>query len=264
MQGEKQVITTLRVSSIVPNRTQPRKTFKDETIAELAESIGKYGLIEPIVVKKSGAYYVIIAGERRWRASREAGLKEVPVVIRDVSEKEADEISLVENMHREDLNPIEEALAFQQYLDKYNITQSELAEILVKSRVYISNTMRLLNLPEEIRQMLSSGKISAGHGKAILSLPTKEKQLELANAIVENQLSVREAEKFAKKISRKPKEKRVISEDANLIYAANQLTEAIGSKVVIQKEKNSGRLIIEFYSNDELNRLYEHLMEIPR
>jgi len=253
--------TLIKINEIEPNRHQPRKKFDEESLKELADSIIKHGIIQPLILQKKDKFYEIIAGERRWRAARLAGLKEVPAIIKDYSPQEAVEIALIENLQREDLNPIEEAQTYQRLIQEFNLKQEEVAERVSKSRVAITNSMRLLKLDERVQQMLIDNLLSGGHGRALLAIENKDKQYELACKIVEEKLSVRETEKLIKKLMReKPAEKKTLSDDKEgLIYRdiENKIRNIIGSKVSIHKKNKRGVIEIEFYSNDELERIIE-------
>lgn len=253
-------VVVLKTSMLEPNKDQPRKTFDDEKIAELAESIKQYGIIQPIIVSKKNDYYQIIAGERRWRAAKKAGLKEVPVVIKEYTDKEIAEISLIENIQREDLNPIEEAQSYKQLIEDYNLTQEELAQRVSKSRTVITNAMRLLKLHPEVQKMLIVGELSAGHARALLGLDKQEQQLKLAKDIVEKSLSVRQTEDLVKAFSETKKTKKKEKEDSMaFVYRdlEKKLTSVLGTKVkVSHNEKGKGKIEISYFSDDELDRLY--------
>lgn len=260
---EKKGETMLSINDIEPNREQPRKVFNEDALEELADSIKEYGIIQPILVQKEKDYYSIIAGERRWRAARKAGLKEIPVIIKEYSKQEKVEISLIENIQREDLNPIEEAMAYKRLSDEFNLKQDEVAERVSKSRTAITNSMRLLKLDERIQEMLIDDMISAGHARALLAVDDKEEQYNMAMKIFDEKMSVREAEKmvqaFINPKTRKAKEEPV-SESEQLVYhnMEEHLKSIFGTKVSIQrKSKNKGKLEIEYYSNDELERLLD-------
>ena len=254
-------IVMMRISKIEPNKDQSRKTFDEDALNELSESIKQYGIIQPIVVCKKDGYYEIIAGERRFRASKKAGLKEVPVIIRNYEEKEKAEVSLIENIQRENLNPIEEAAAYKQLIDDYSLTQENLAARLSKSRTAIANTMRLLKLPKEVQQMVVDGKISGGHARALVTIETEEAQIKAAKRIVEGNLNVRQAEDLAKSIN-KPKKEKSVSKKKEQQAAAfkeveNRMEEVFGTKVKINhKPKGNGTIEISYYSETELDRLY--------
>lgn len=251
-------VTTLKTSMIEPNRQQPRKNFDPEAIAELASSIKQYGIIQPIIVCRRGDTYEIIAGERRWRAAKKAGLREIPVIIKDYSEKEIAEISLIENIQREDLNPIEEALAYRQLIEEHDLTQEELAERVSKSRSAITNTLRLLRLHPDIQKMLAEGTISAGHARALLSIEDQEKQLECARIIISRSLSVRQTEVLVKQTNTPAKQaKTAVRNDTAYKSLEKNMTEVLGTKVCIrQKEKGRGKIEISYYSEDQLDSLY--------
>lgn len=256
-------IVMLRVSQIEPNRAQPRKYFDKEKLGELAASIREHGVVQPLLVQKSGKGYVIIAGERRWRASIEAGLKEVPVIIRDYSDQEVVEISLIENLQREDLNPIEEADAYVRLMDEFNLTQEAVASKVSKSRVAVTNSIRLLQLPEEIREMLVYGDIREGHARALLAVSDPAKQIEAARTVVKDGLSVRDTEKLARSIGRTaPKKRKAVSFDDDVVYRdlEEKLKVRLGTKVSIErKTKEKGRIEIEYYSQEDLERILEAL-----
>jgi len=250
----------LKISQVEPNRNQPRKQFDKESLQELAGSIKQYGIIQPIIVAKKEDYYEIIAGERRWRAAKMAGLKEVPVVIKEYSEKEIAEISLIENIQRENLNPIEEAKAYKSLIEEYNLTQEELSERISKSRTQITNTMRLLKLHDKVQKMLIDGSISAGHARALLGLEIQEEQLLTAQKIVAENLSVRQTEDLVRQINNPPKSKKASPKIKNSVFYKDlerRMTEALGTKVKInQKEQGKGRIEISYFSEDELDRIF--------
>ena len=250
---------TLKLSQVEPNRNQPRKQFEPEALEELAESIKQYGIIQPIVVTKKDDYYEIIAGERRWRAAKKAGLKEVPVVIKEYTDKEIAEISLIENIQREDLNPIEEAKAYKLLIDEYKLTQDELSQRISKSRTAVTNTMRLLKLHENIQEMLIDGTLSAGHARALLGLENTEDQLKLAEKVVAENLSVRQTEDLVKSFAaKKPEKKKAKVIDGAYKAIGTKLTEALGTKVVIkQQSEGKGKIEISYFSDDQLDQLYK-------
>lgn len=259
-ENKEQETLLLRTSQIEPNKEQPRKKFDESAIEELASSIKQYGIIQPIIVCKKDDYYQIIAGERRWRAAKKAGLREVPVVIKDYSEKEIAEISLIENIQREDLNPIEEAQSYKRLIDEYHLTQENLAERVSKSRAEIANKMRLLKLHEEVQQMLVAGDLSAGHARALLGLESKQSQLKAAKEILEKSLSVRQTEDLVKKLSAGKKAapaKEKVKPDVLYQDLEKKFSDILGTKVKInRKDKDKGKLEINYYSEDELDRLY--------
>ena len=262
-------ILMLKLDLVQPNKEQPRKTFDEEKINELAESVKNYGVLQPLLVQKKGSFYEIIAGERRWRAAKAAGLKEVPAVLKEYSKQEAMEISLIENVQRADLNPIEEALGYKQLINEFGLTQEKIAIRVAKSRVAITNTMRLLKLDEQIQNMLIQGVISSGHARALLSLEDTMMQLKAAKEILDKKLSVRETEKLVKRmqkeVSGEKKEEKKKDETLALIYQnlEDRMKSVMGTKVSIHnKDKNKGRIEIEYYSEAELERIVEMIESI--
>ena len=266
---EKGRILMLKLDLVQPNKEQPRKTFDEEKINELAESIKNYGLLQPLLVQKNDSFYEIIAGERRWRAAKAAGLKEVPAVLKEYSKQEAMEISLIENVQRADLNPIEEALGYRQLIDEFGLTQEEIAVRVAKSRTAITNTMRLLKLDEQIQNMLVQGVITSGHARALLSLEDTQMQLKAAKEILDKKLSVRETERLVKRLQKEAsgekKEEKKKDETLALIYQdlEDRMKSVMGTKVSIHnKDKNKGRIEIEYYSEAELERIVEMIESI--
>ncbi len=255
----------VKLSEVEPNREQPRKSFDEEAMQELADSIKKYGVIQPLLVEKKEKYYEIIAGERRWRAAKIAGLKEIPVVLKELSEQEKMEIALIENIQREDLNPIEEAQAYKRLLDEFHLKQEDVAKSVSKSRSAITNSMRLLKLDERVQNMVAGEELSAGHARALLSISDVEKQYELAQKIVEKGLSVREVEALLKKKPAK-EEKAETNTAEELIYRnfENNLKEIYGTKVSIKNQKGKGKIEISYYSVDELERILDMLQSTKR
>ena len=257
--------TMMKISDIEPNREQPRKNFDKESLQELADSIKQFGIIQPIVVQKKDDYYEIIAGERRWRAAKLAKLKEVPVIIKEYSNREVMEIALIENIQRKDLNPIEEALAYKSLIDEYSLKQEELANRVSKSRTAIANSMRLLKLTDSVQNMLINDEISMGHARALLTLEQEDLQIEAAKTIVSKGLSVRDTEKLVKSILNPKQVKLPIPSAEAAIYdaIANKLREKMGTKVSINHKKNGkGKIEIEYYSQEELERLLEMFDDI--
>lgn len=256
---------TLKLSEIEPNKDQPRKEFDDNALADLAESISKHGLLQPILVRPIiGGGYQIVAGERRYRASRMAGLTEVPVIIRELSESETMEIALIENLQRENLTPIEEALGYRTLMDEHDFSQDDVSKAVGKSRSAVANSLRLLKLPEDILNMVSDGKISAGHARAILSLDNEKDMKFLADEIIKKDLSVRQAEKLSKKMTQVKKEateKQHLPKASYFSEVELALTEYLGKKVSVSplKDKKGGILQIEFYSDEELAELANKL-----
>ena len=254
--------TMMKISDIEPNREQPRKNFDKEALQELAK---QFGIIQPIVVQKKDDYYEIIAGERRWRAAKLAKLKEVPVIIKEYSDREVMEIALIENIQRKDLNPIEEALAYKSLIDEYSLKQEELANRVSKSRTAIANSMRLLKLTDSVQNMLINDEISMGHARALLTLEQEDLQIEAAKTIVSKGLSVRDTEKLVKSILNPKQVKLPIPSAEAAIYdaIANKLREKMGTKVSINHKKNGkGKIEIEYYSQEELERLLEMFDDI--
>lgn len=256
--------TIVRITQIEPNREQPRKNFDEDALQELADSIKQFGLLQPILVQDRKTYYEIIAGERRWRAAKLAGLKEVPVIIRDYSEQEIVEISLIENIQREDLNPIEEAQAYKRLLTEFNLKQDEVAERVSKSRTAVTNSMRLLKLCDEVQQMIIDEMLSTGHARALISIEDPEQQYTIAQKIFDEKLSVRDVEKLVKNLNKPEKVKKETSDDSGLdvIYqdVAEKLKQSLGTKVEISSKGNgTGKIEIEFYNHDDLDRIIELL-----
>lgn len=252
-----EIIHKIKINEIEPNKNQPRRTFNSESIDELSESIKKYGVIQPIIVSKKENYYEIIAGERRWRASKKAGLAEMPCIIRDSEEKENKEIALIENIQREDLNPIEKAKSFRTLMDEYGLTQAQLAETLGISRSSLANTVRLLNLDPRVINLALDGKLTEGHCRSLIGIENPDKQFEMAKQIIENGDSVREIER---KVKTKKQEK-----DKNNQYAAiykdieEKFQGFFGTKVKLDAGKKKGKIIIEYVSNEDLERIMELL-----
>lgn len=263
IQDEAEIINTMvSLNSIKTNSEQPRKYFDNEKISELAESIKQHGIIQPLIVKKQGDYYVIIAGERRWRAAKLIGLKEVPIIEMDLDDKEILEISLIENIQRQDLNAIEEAKAFKRLLTEFNITQEELSERIGKSRTAISNTLRLLNLDERVQNYIIEGILSEGHGRALLGLENKDMQYKVSEKIIDEKLSVREIEGLIKNINNEKnidEENNIQKKELNPYYKdiKDKLQNYFGTKVNINTKKNKGKIEIEYYSEDDLQRILE-------
>lgn len=256
--------TIVKITQVEPNREQPRKNFDEDALQELADSIKQFGLLQPILVQDRKTYYEIIAGERRWRAAKLAGLKEVPVIIRDYTEQEIVEISLIENIQREDLNPIEEAQAYKRLLTEFNLKQDEVAERVSKSRTAVTNSMRLLKLCDEVQQMIIDDMLSTGHARALITIEDPEQQYTIAQKIFDEKLSVRDVEKLVKNLNKPEKPKKETSEDKSLeiIYQdlAEKLKQVLGTKVEISSKGNgTGKIEIEFYNHDDLDRITELL-----
>lgn len=256
--------TMIKITLVEPNRDQPRKNFDEDALLELSESIKQFGLLQPILVQDRNTYYEIIAGERRWRAAKLAGLKKVPVIIKNYTEQEIVEISLIENIQREDLNPIEEAQAFKRLLTEFNLKQDEVAERVAKSRTAVTNSMRLLKLCDEVQQMVISDMISTGHARAILSIEDVEQQYTIAQKIFDEKLSVREVEKLVKNLNKPAKPKKENEKDLTFIYQEmeEKLKEVLGTKVTFtSKGKGAGKIEIDFFSHEDVDRLYELLTQ---
>lgn len=250
------------INLVDPNRKQPRKNFNEDSLQELAESIKQHGIIQPIVVSKVDNYYQIIAGERRWRAAKLAGLMEVPVIVKDYTEEKIMEVALIENIQREDLNPVEEAKAYQNLIQKLNLKQDEVAERVSKSRATITNSLRLLKLDERVLEMLEDEKISSGHARALLGINNKEDQHALAVRIFDERLSVRETERLVKAMSKpkKVKEKQELENDFVYQEIQEELKRVLGTKVTIKRKSiNSGKIEIEYYSEDDFNKIRDIL-----
>lgn len=251
----------LKINEVEPNKNQPRKNFNEDSLLELSESIKLHGIVQPLVVAKQKDYYEIIAGERRWRAAKLAGIKEVPVVIKDYSPQEIMEVALIENIQREDLNPVEEARAYQGLIKEYNLKQDEVAEKVSKSRTAITNALRLLKLDDRVLDMLVNENISSGHARALLGLEDKDEQYRVANEVFDGKLSVRETEKLVKKINSpvKKKEKKELKNDFVYRDLEEKLKQKIGTKVRInRKTEQKGKIEIEYYSPEELEKILEY------
>lgn len=252
----------LKISEIQPNKNQPRKDFDQASLEQLADSIRAHGVIQPLVVRPTAVGdYQIVAGERRYRASRMAGLTEVPVIIRELSDTEAMEFALIENLQREDLNPIEEALGYRELMEHYDFTQEAVSRSVGKSRPVVANALRLLNLPEKIIQYLRDGKLSSGHARALLSLEYEEQIIELADKIIKLGLTVRDVERIVKKssvkVKKQPKPRESFYDEMEIA-----LEEELGRKVKINLEKNKGSIVIDFYSKDDLKELGDKISKI--
>ena len=256
--------TIVNITKVEPNREQPRKNFDEDALEELAESIKQFGLLQPILVQDRKTYYEIIAGERRWRAAKKAGLKEVPVIIKNLTEQEIVEISLIENIQREDLNPIEEAQAYKRLLTEFNLKQDEVAERVSKSRTAVTNSMRLLKLCDNVQQMIIDGMISTGHARALIPIEDPEQQYTVAQQIFDEKLSVRDVEKLVKNLNQPPKVKKPVVTDRSLeaVYQdiEENLKQKLSTKVSITAKGNgSGKIEIEFYSHEDLEKLMDLL-----
>ena len=257
---EKPVEQKIKLSLIEPNREQPRKKFDEEALQELSDSIKQYGIIQPLVVKKNADYYEIIAGERRWRAAKMAGLKEVPVIIKEYTEQEIVEISLIENIQRENLNPIEEAIAYKRLLDEFHLKQEEVAKRVAKSRTTVTNSLRLLKLDEKVQQMVIEEKLTSGHVRALLAIEDKNAQYNIAKKVYDEKLNVRDTEKLVKLVlsPKAPKVKKKLTHEEIYHDMEERMKEIFGSKVSIQrKSEHKGKIEIEYYSDEELERILD-------
>ena len=254
--------TLVNITKVEPNREQPRKNFDEDALLELSESIKQYGLLQPILVQDRKDYYEIIAGERRWRAAKLAGLKQVPVIIKNLTDQEIVEISLIENIQRENLNPIEEAQAYKRLLNEFHLKQDEVAERVSKSRTAVTNSMRLLKLSDDVQRMVIDEMITTGHARALLGVEDPAEQYNLAQRIFDEKLSVREVEKIVKNMGKpvKQKKEKVVDKSMQVIYddISEKLKTQLGTKVnIVPKEDGSGKIEIEFYSHDELDRILD-------
>ena len=255
-------IFTVDIQKIKPSENQPRKSFNQDKLDSLIASIKTHGIIQPVVVITVDGGYQLIAGERRWKAAMEAGLKEMPCVVKDLGDRERMEVALIENLQREDLNPIEEAMAYKALMDAHSLTQEQISIAIGKSRPYIANTLRLLNLPGSIQGMVINQKLSSGHGRALLAIENHDILIGIAQKIVADNLSVRETESLVNEMMNKKEQKKSIrktSRDSNLVYIEDTLKGALGTKVVIVKGKKKGKIEIEYYGEEELERLVEIL-----
>ena len=250
---------------VEPNREQPRKDFDEDALLELADSIKQFGILQPLLVQKKKDYYEIIAGERRWRAAKLAGMKEVPVLIKNYTDQEIVEISLIENIQRENLNPIEEAMAYKRLLEEFNLKQDEVAERVSKSRTAVTNSMRLLKLSDRVQQMIVDDMISTGHARALLAIDDEEQQYNLANKIFDEKLSVRETEKLVKSLKNPKKQIKKEKIEHTFVYEnlEERMKNVIGTKVSVNPKANGkGKIEIEYYSEEELERIYDLIMTI--
>ena len=260
-------VQVMKINEVEPNRDQPRKKFDEDALLELSDSIKQFGVLQPLLVRKRKDYYEIIAGERRWRAAKLAGVKEVPVIEKEYTDQEILEIGLIENIQRENLNPIEEAIAYKRLLEEFNLKQDEVAERVSKSRTAVTNSMRLLKLSDKVQQMIIDDMISTGHARALLAIDDPELQYTLANKIFDEKLSVRETEKLVKEIKnpKKPKEKKPVANSFIYQDLEEKMKSVFGTKVSIaSKGKGKGKIEIEYYSDDELEHLFDMMMSIKR
>lgn len=260
-------VQVMKINEVEPNRDQPRKNFDEDALLELSDSIKQFGVLQPLLVRKRKDYYEIIAGERRWRAAKLAGVKEVPVIEKEYTDQEILEIGLIENIQRENLNPIEEAIAYKRLLEEFNLKQDEVAERVSKSRTAVTNSMRLLKLSDKVQQMIIDDMISTGHARALLAIDDPELQYTLANKIFDEKLSVRETEKLVKEIKnpKKLKEKKTVANSFIYQDLEEKMKSVFGTKVSIaSKGKGKGKIEIEYYSDDELEHLFDMIMSIKR
>ena len=260
-------VQVMKINEVEPNRDQPRKNFDEDALLELSDSIKQFGVLQPLLVRKRKDYYEIIAGERRWRAAKLAGVKEVPVIEKEYTDQEILEIGLIENIQRENLNPIEEAIAYKRLLEEFNLKQDEVAERVSKSRTAVTNSMRLLKLSDKVQQMIIDDMISTGHARALLAIDDPELQYTLENKIFDEKLSVRETEKLVKEIKnpKKPKEKKPVANSFIYQDLEEKMKSVFGTKVSIaSKGKGKGKIEIEYYSDDELEHLFDMMMSIKR
>lgn len=254
----KKGVETLKITEVEPNREQPRKNFNEDALLELADSIKQYGVIQPLIVQKKADHYEIIAGERRWRAAKMAGIKEIPVIIKDYSDQQVMEISLIENIQREDLNPIEEAMAYKNLMEEFHLKQDEIAEKVSKSRTTVTNSMRLLKLDKRVQQMMIDDMISAGHARTLITIEDPDAQYNIATKIFDEKLSVRETEKLVKLLQKPEVKKEKIEKVNSFIYKdiEEKMKAILGTKVTVDhKSNNKGKISIEYYSNEELERI---------
>lgn len=266
-EAAKSGVQVMKINEVEPNRDQPRKNFDEDALLELSDSIKQFGVLQPLLVRKRKDYYEIIAGERRWRAAKLAGVKEVPVIEKEYTDQEILEIGLIENIQRENLNPIEEAIAYKRLLEEFNLKQDEVAERVSKSRTAVTNSMRLLKLSDKVQQMIIDDMISTGHARALLAIDDPELQYTLANKIFDEKLSVRETEKLVKEIKnpKKPKEKKPMANSFIYQNLEEKMKSVFGTKVSIaSKGKGKGKIEIEYYSDDELEHLFDMMMSIKR
>ena len=255
---EKKGVETLKITEVEPNREQPRKNFDEDALLELADSIKKYGVIQPLIVQKKADHYEIIAGERRWRAAKMAGVKEIPVIIKDYTDQQVMEISLIENIQREDLNPIEEAMAYKNLMEEFHLKQDEIAEKVSKSRTAVTNSMRLLKLDKRVQQMMIDDMISAGHARTLITIEDPDAQYNIATKIFDEKLSVRETEKLVKLLQKPEVKKEKVEKVNSFIYKdiEEKMKAILGTKVTVDhKSNNKGKISIEYYSNEELERI---------
>lgn len=259
---DKESIQEVQVKDIHANQNQPRKNFDEQKLNELADSIKEHGILQPVILRKKAGTYELVAGERRWRAAQKAGIEKIPAIIKDLSDSDVMEIALIENLQREDLNPLEEAAAYKKLIEEFGMTQEELSKRVGKSRSQIANTVRLLNLDDEIKELISEGKMTAGHARALLAIEDKKERLRLARKISEDNMSVRQIEETVK-IKTQEKRKSKKNEDVNpaFVEISERLQRSLGTKVKIKGSEKRGKIEIEFYSEDELERILETIIQ---
>ena len=254
---EKESILNIKLSLIEPNESQPRQEFEEESLEELKDSIKQYGVIQPIVVRNKDNKYEIIAGERRWRAAKLAKLTEIPCIIKDVDDKQAQKLALIENIQRENLNPMEEAYAYKSLMEDYGLTQEQVAKEIGKSRSYIANSVRLLNLDKEIINYIAKGQMTSGHGRALLSIGNKEERLKAAGSIVNNKMNVRDTEKMVKNVGKKNQKTKSVKKDPFVDEIEEKLMMVLGTKVKLSTKKDGGKIEIEYYGEEDLERILD-------
>ncbi|HOK43471.1 MAG TPA: ParB/RepB/Spo0J family partition protein [Thermoclostridium caenicola] len=265
LENARDSVLEVKINDVEPNADQPRKVFDQERLQALAESIKEHGVVQPIIVRQDGSRYVIVAGERRWRAAKLAGLKTIPVVVKELSSRQVMEIALIENLQREDLNPIEEAEAYQKLMDEYSMTQEEVAKLVGKSRAAIANSVRLLTLAKEIREMLVDGRLTSGHARTLVAIEDENRQKELADLFVKKGLNVREAEKLAaQEAKRAAKKVRPKKEDLEMTQLVEDLRTLFGTKIDLQRGKDKGKIVIEYYSKEEFDRIIDLLLNVGK
>ncbi len=261
---EKDAVIEIDINKVEPDRNQPRKTFNEDELNELADSIKAHGIFQPLLVQKKDDYYEIVAGERRWRAAKIAELKEVPCIVREFTEQEKVTIQLIENIQREDLNPIDEALAYRRLIEEFNMKQDEVAESVGKNRTTITNSMRLLNLTKEVQDMLVDEKITPGHARALLAITDVDTQIKIANQVFDEKMSVRDTEKFVKSLSKPKRPKKLTPEALQLIYRQleDRMREKLGAKIAIKaSDEKKGRIEIEYFSQEELEEIVDKIIK---
>ncbi|HOQ76685.1 MAG TPA: ParB/RepB/Spo0J family partition protein [Thermoclostridium sp.] len=266
LENARDSVLEVKINDVEPNADQPRKVFDQERLQALAESIKEHGVVQPIIVRQDGSRYVIVAGERRWRAAKLAGLKTIPVVVKELSSRQVMEIALIENLQREDLNPIEEAEAYQKLMDEYSMTQEEVAKLVGKSRAAIANSVRLLSLAKEIQEMLVDGRLTSGHARTLVTIEDPIKQKELAEIIAKKGLNVREAERLAAQESKRSSVKKVRTrkEDLEMTQLVEDLRTLFGTKIDLHHGKDRGKIVIEYYSKEEFDRIIDLLLNIGK